>query len=165
MISMKTLKGVGIGDLVAFRFFNKTKATQYNPTPQKDIDIWICIAKVTNKFEEQSYTARRSMSGEVYRIIKKVQFQIDVSNPSTQIDTYLGVRNDRSKRFECAVDYNTKSWEICKIENEKDKIEIIKNIMADVLENGTINDNKDLYYLAALPSFQSAPWLDYGGRR
>lgn len=162
MMSMKTLAKAGIGDLIAFRFFNKTKLTPYNPSPQKDIDTWVCIAKVTNKFEDTDFLGAKRSMGEVYRITKKVQFQVDTLNPSSKIDTYLGIRNDRTKKFECSVDYNINAWELCKIENDKDKIEVMKNIMADVLENGSISENNEDFFLSALPSFQSAPWLNYG---
>lgn len=153
MLKLLSLKNVGIGDLIAFKFVNTAKANQ------QKIDTFVCIAKVTSRFqEEDTQSARRFKTGEVYRIISKVQFQAETINKTNRLSQYLGIRNERSKKFECCVDYNLKSWELYLLENEKDKIEVIKNIMADVLEVA----GQDEEYLAYIPYYLSSPWLDYG---
>jgi len=153
MKSLLSLKDVRIGDFVGFRFMNKTRQE-----PPEDIDTWVCVAKVLRFFEEEDISSSlKYKTGEIYRINKKVQFQIETLNPTSKMHTYLGIRNSNTKKFECCVSYNKNSWELCLIECEKDKIEIIKNIMADCLEV----EAHDGMYLDYVPYFMSAPWLDY----
>lgn len=126
MILLNSLKGLGIGNIIAWRFIDKID----NMEP-----IWVCIARVNGLHKKTTYPRRNN--GMVYDSKELINLEVlaKTKEDDDSMAAFLAIflLQIRKNEMECGYAYDLKSWEVWLIENEKDYIEVLKPILVSCL--------------------------------
>jgi len=96
-----------------------------------DEEQWVCICQVKGFYKKTTYPIRRDCS--VYTSTERVVFDVlTKNNNSYQLNSILLGLN-RKNEIDSPYSYERELWEVYLLENERDYIEVLKNILVDSL--------------------------------
>lgn len=119
-----SLKELGIGNIVAWRFIDKTMG-------EDEPVVWVCTARVKGLHKKTTYPQRNN--GMVYESKELINLEVlAIIKDDFSMATFLLQINSKNE-MECGYTYDRKAWEVWLIENEKDYIEVLKHILVSCL--------------------------------
>ena len=124
---LNSFRDLKIGQKVAWKS-NLTLGSKWKGILPADEPGWICICQVKGFYKQTTYPLRRDSSQ--YTTTERVVFGVLTRNRG-DIASNAFLLDIHKDEIDSAYSYDVSLWNVYLLENEKDYIEVLKNILAD----------------------------------